>query len=60
MNQMFMFRGDAPRKEMEAILPTPQRIGFKLLGRVIFKEYPFEEAYFLPMARRFRQSSRYR
>jgi 2,4-dienoyl-CoA reductase-like NADH-dependent reductase (Old Yellow Enzyme family) len=55
-NQMYMFRGDAPRKEMEAILPTPQRIGFKLFGRVLFKEYPFEEAYFLPMARRFRES----
>jgi 2,4-dienoyl-CoA reductase-like NADH-dependent reductase (Old Yellow Enzyme family) len=56
VNQMYMFRGDAPRKEMEAILPTPQRIGFKLFGRVLFKEYPFEEAYFLPMARRFRES----
>ncbi len=53
---MFMFRGDAPRKEMEAILPTPQRIGFKLFGRALFKEYPFEEAYFLPMARQFRES----
>jgi 2,4-dienoyl-CoA reductase-like NADH-dependent reductase (Old Yellow Enzyme family) len=56
VNQMFMFRGDAPRKEMEAILPTPQRIGFKLFGRALFKEYPFEEAYFLPMARRFRET----
>ena len=56
VNQMFMFRGDAPRKEMEAILPTPQRIGFKLLGRFLLKEYPFEEAYFLPMARQFRES----
>ena len=56
VNQMYMFRGDAPRKEMEAILPTPQRIGFKLFGRVLFREYPFEEAYFLPMARRFRES----
>jgi len=55
-NQMFMFRGGAPRKEMEAVLPTPQRIGFKLVGRFIFKEYPFEEAYFLPMARQFRQN----
>lgn len=55
VNQMFMFRGDAPRKEMEAILPNPQRIGFKLLGRLLLKEYPFEEAYFLPMARRFRE-----
>ena len=51
VNQMFMFRGEAPRKEMEAILPNPQRIGFKLLGRLLLKEYPFEEAYFLPMAR---------
>jgi 2,4-dienoyl-CoA reductase-like NADH-dependent reductase (Old Yellow Enzyme family) len=54
-NQMFMFRGDAPRKEMAAILPPLQRLGFKLFGRAIFKEYPFEEAYFLPMARRFRE-----
>jgi 2,4-dienoyl-CoA reductase-like NADH-dependent reductase (Old Yellow Enzyme family) len=53
-NQMFMFRGGAPRKEMLEILPTPQKIGFKILGRFIFKEYPFEEAYFLPMARRFK------
>jgi 2,4-dienoyl-CoA reductase-like NADH-dependent reductase (Old Yellow Enzyme family) len=54
-NQMFMFRGGAPRKEMAQILPTPQKIGFKLLGPVLFKEYPFEEAYFLPMARRFKE-----
>jgi 2,4-dienoyl-CoA reductase-like NADH-dependent reductase (Old Yellow Enzyme family) len=56
VNQMFMFRGDAPRKEMEEILPNPQRMGFKLLGRLLLREYPFEEAYFLPMARRFRES----
>lgn len=54
-NQMFMFRGGAPRKEMAEILPTPQKIGFKLLGPVLFKEYPFEEAYFLPLARRFKE-----
>ncbi len=53
-NQMFLFRGDAPRREMARVLPGPQRIGFRLLGRRIFREYPFEEAYFLPMARSFR------
>jgi 2,4-dienoyl-CoA reductase-like NADH-dependent reductase (Old Yellow Enzyme family) len=53
-NQMFMFRGGAPRKEMAAVLPPLPRLGFRLLGRAIFREYPFEEAYFLPMARRFR------
>jgi 2,4-dienoyl-CoA reductase-like NADH-dependent reductase (Old Yellow Enzyme family) len=53
-NQMFMFRGDAPRKEMAAVLPGPQRLGFRLAGRALFREYPFEEAYFLPLAGQFR------
>jgi 2,4-dienoyl-CoA reductase-like NADH-dependent reductase (Old Yellow Enzyme family) len=53
-NQMFMFRGEAPRKEMARVLPGPQRLGFKLLGRALLRDYPFEEAYFLPLARQFR------
>ena len=53
-NQMFMFRGQAPRAEMAAVLPGVQSLGFRIAGRWLFKEYPFEEAYFLPMARRFR------
>lgn len=55
-NQMFLFRGSAPRKEMARVLPGPQRLGFRILGPVLFKEYPFEEAYFLPMARQFRSA----
>ncbi len=55
-NQMFMFRGDAPRAEMAAVLPPLPRLGFKLLGRALFRDYPFKEAYFLPMARRFREA----
>jgi 2,4-dienoyl-CoA reductase-like NADH-dependent reductase (Old Yellow Enzyme family) len=53
-NQMFMFRGEAPRKEMARVLSGPQRLGFKLVGRALLREYPFEEAYFLPLARQFR------
>jgi 2,4-dienoyl-CoA reductase-like NADH-dependent reductase (Old Yellow Enzyme family) len=53
-NQMFMFRGDAPRAEMAKVLPPVLRLGFKVFGRALFRDYPFEEAYFLPMARRFR------
>ncbi len=53
-NQMFMFRGAAPRKELARVLPGPQRLGFRLLGRALLREYPFEEAYFLPLARQFR------
>jgi 2,4-dienoyl-CoA reductase-like NADH-dependent reductase (Old Yellow Enzyme family) len=53
-NQMFMFRGGAPRSEMAQVLRGPQRLGLRLLGRVLLREYPFTEAYFLPMARQFR------
>jgi 2,4-dienoyl-CoA reductase-like NADH-dependent reductase (Old Yellow Enzyme family) len=53
-NQMFMFRGDPPRKEMAAALPGVQGVGFRVAGRALFRAYPFEEAYFLPLARQFR------
>jgi 2,4-dienoyl-CoA reductase-like NADH-dependent reductase (Old Yellow Enzyme family) len=53
-NQMFMFRGDPPRKEMAAALPGAQGLVFRVAGRALFRAYPFEEAYFLPLARQFR------
>jgi 2,4-dienoyl-CoA reductase-like NADH-dependent reductase (Old Yellow Enzyme family) len=53
-NQMFMFRGAAPRAEMAAVLPRAQRAGFRLLGRALLREYPYAEAYLLPLARQFR------
>lgn len=49
LNQMFMFRGAAPRKEFAAALHGTQRLGFRLAGRALFRSYPFEEAYFLPI-----------
>jgi 2,4-dienoyl-CoA reductase-like NADH-dependent reductase (Old Yellow Enzyme family) len=54
-NPMYLFRGDVPREEFMAILPKNQRLGFKLFGRALLKDYPFEEGYFLPMARQFRK-----
>jgi 2,4-dienoyl-CoA reductase-like NADH-dependent reductase (Old Yellow Enzyme family) len=57
-NQMFMFRGDPPRKEMAAALPGIQGLGFRLAGRALFRSYPFQEAYLLPLARQFRASLR--
>jgi 2,4-dienoyl-CoA reductase-like NADH-dependent reductase (Old Yellow Enzyme family) len=54
LNQMFMFRGDAPRREFAAALRGPQRLGFQLAGRALFRSYPYEETYFLPLAREFR------
>jgi 2,4-dienoyl-CoA reductase-like NADH-dependent reductase (Old Yellow Enzyme family) len=50
---MYLFRGDAPIKEMAATMPRAMRIGFRLVARRMMPSYPFEEAYFLPMARRF-------
>lgn len=41
-------------REFAASQPRLIGIGFKLFGRRIFPELPFEEAFFLPMAREFR------
>jgi 2,4-dienoyl-CoA reductase-like NADH-dependent reductase (Old Yellow Enzyme family) len=54
LNQMFMFRGDPPRREFAAALHGPQRLGFRIAGPLLFRRYPYEETYFLPMARQFR------
>jgi 2,4-dienoyl-CoA reductase-like NADH-dependent reductase (Old Yellow Enzyme family) len=53
-NPMYLFRGEAPIAEMAAGFPRALRPGFKLLAPRYFREYPFEEAYFLPYARQFR------
>ena len=53
-NPMFLFRGDVPRKEFAATLPAILRPGFRLVGKRFMPEYPFEEAYFLDDARKFR------
>ena len=54
-NPMYLFRGEAPIAEMAQTMPRMMRIGFRLVARRMMPSYPFEEAYFLPMARRFRQ-----
>ena len=54
LNQMFMFRGDPPRREFAAALRGPQRLGFRLAAPVLFRRYPYQDCYFLPMAREFR------
>jgi len=52
-NPMYLFRGEAPRQEFAATLPGPVRAGFRLFGRRFLRDYPFEEAFFLPYARQF-------
>jgi 2,4-dienoyl-CoA reductase-like NADH-dependent reductase (Old Yellow Enzyme family) len=53
-NQMYMFRGDPPRAEMAAALPGVAGIGFRLAGRALLRDYPYQDAYLLPLARQFR------
>jgi 2,4-dienoyl-CoA reductase-like NADH-dependent reductase (Old Yellow Enzyme family) len=55
-NPMYLFRGDAPTREMAAAMPFPVNLGVRLAGRRFLRDYPFEEAYLLADARRFREA----
>ena len=46
----------APVAEMAAQVPRAMRLGFRLFGKRFLPEYPFEEAFFLPYARQFRDT----
>ncbi len=54
LNGMYFFRGEVPMAEFIATQPRMVGLGLRLMGRRIFPTYPFEEAFFLPMARQFR------
>lgn len=54
LNGMYFFRGDVPMAEFIASQPRLVGWGLKVMGHRIFPEIPFEEAFFLPMARQFR------
>jgi 2,4-dienoyl-CoA reductase-like NADH-dependent reductase (Old Yellow Enzyme family) len=54
-NPIYLFKGDAPREDFAKVLPAPMRLGFKLFGKKFMPSYPFEEAYFRPMALQVRE-----
>ncbi len=56
LNGMYFFRGDVPMKEFAAAQPRLVGLGLRAFGRRIFPWYPFEEAFFLPFARQFRDA----
>ena len=56
LNPMYLFRGDAPIAEMATTFKPWMRPAFRLVGKRFLKEYPFEEAFFLENARRFREA----
>ena len=56
LNGMYFFRGDVPMKEFAAAQSKLVGAGLRVYGRKIFPHYPFEEAFFLPYARQFRDA----
>jgi 2,4-dienoyl-CoA reductase-like NADH-dependent reductase (Old Yellow Enzyme family) len=53
-NPMYLFRGEAPVKELAAAMPKLIGVGTRIAGRRFLREYPFEEAFLLPTAKRIR------
>ncbi|KAA0109199.1 NADH:flavin oxidoreductase [Mycolicibacterium sp. P1-5] len=56
LNPMYYFRGDVPMAEFIASQPALVGLGLRLIGNRMFRTYPFEEAFFLPLARQFRDA----
>jgi 2,4-dienoyl-CoA reductase-like NADH-dependent reductase (Old Yellow Enzyme family) len=50
-NPMYLFRGDAPVRELAAAMPRLLGVGTRIAGRRFLREYPFEEAFLLPTAK---------
>jgi 2,4-dienoyl-CoA reductase-like NADH-dependent reductase (Old Yellow Enzyme family) len=55
-NAMYFFRGDVPLAEMLETQPRYVRPGMRLIAPRLFPSYPFEEGFFLPFARQFRDA----
>ena len=50
-NPMYLFRGDLPLDEFAAQFREPRRLALRLFGRVLFKHYPYEPLFLLPLAK---------
>jgi len=55
LNGMYFFRGDVPMKEFAAAQGPVVGLGLRVVGRRLFPYLPFEEGFFLPFARQFRE-----
>jgi 4,4'-dithiodibutanoate disulfide reductase len=56
LNPMYYFRGEVPMAEFIAAQPAIVGLGLRIIGPRMFRTYPFEEAFFLPQARQFREA----
>lgn len=53
-NPMYLFKGDVPMAEFAAVMPQPVKLGVKLFGKFLLKEYPYHDAFLLEQARQIR------
>lgn len=56
-NPMYLFKGDAPIKDFAAVMPQPVRLGVRVAGSLVLKEYPWEPAFLLAGAGRVRAAT---
>jgi 2,4-dienoyl-CoA reductase-like NADH-dependent reductase (Old Yellow Enzyme family) len=56
LNGMYYFRGNVPMRQFIESQPKLVGLGLRIMGHKIFPSYPFEEAFFLPQARQFRDA----
>jgi 2,4-dienoyl-CoA reductase-like NADH-dependent reductase (Old Yellow Enzyme family) len=53
-NPMYLFKGDVPMTEFANVMPQPMKLGVKLFGKLLLKEYPYRDAFLLEQARQIR------
>ncbi|MCK0517137.1 NADH:flavin oxidoreductase [Williamsia sp. DF01-3] len=56
LNPMYLFHGDAPRKEFAASFKGVMRWGLKAVGPFFLKEYDYHPGYLLPLSRQLREA----
>ncbi|MEO5652710.1 MAG: NADH:flavin oxidoreductase [Marmoricola sp.] len=54
LNPMYLFKGAAPLAEFAAVMPQPYKLGVKLVGKRLIREYPYRDNYLLEDARQIR------
>ncbi len=54
LNPMYLFHGEAPRKEFAKAFSGAMRWGLKAAGPVFLKNYPYHDTYLMPLAQQLR------
>jgi 2,4-dienoyl-CoA reductase-like NADH-dependent reductase (Old Yellow Enzyme family) len=56
LNPMYLFRGDVPLRDFAAAMPRPLRLGVRLFGKKMLREYPYAPTFLLDDARQIRDA----